>query len=204
MKLFEIIFLFCAVLILSPSLVFAQADFLQKGESGISMRAGYAEGNDATEFQVAALGILGGIFDFGVAKSSISSKNSYFSSNSTIYHVGVYPLREDTSKNITINLGLFGEYSSVRGDDIGIVGISIFKRSSNINSFFSKSKFSVIKVFNLSSSIIPSEMAYQLDFTIGQQVSTTIIYTTLSFLKGQDATIVGLTAGFAIALESGH
>ena len=59
-------------------------------------------------------------------------------------------------------------------------------------------------MFNLSSSIIPSEMAYQLDFTIGQQVSTTIIYTTLSFLKGQDATIVGLTAGFAIALESGH
>lgn len=204
MKLSKIVVLFCAVMLLPPASAFAQADFFQKGESGISIHAGYAEGNDATEFQVAALGILGGIFDLGVAKSSISPKNSYFSINSTIYHVGIYPLREDTSKNIKINLGFFAEYSNIRGEDIGIVGISIFKRSSNLNSFFSQSKFSVIRVLYLSSFSRPGEMAYQLDFTLGRRVSTTIINATLSLLKGQNATIVGLTAGFAVSFKSSH
>ena len=204
MKLSKIVFLFCAVLILSPSFVFAQAEFFQKGESGISMKAGYAGGNNTTEFQVAALGILGGIFDIGVAKSSISSKNSYFSINSTIYHVGIYPLREDESKNIKINLGMFAEFSSVRSQDVGIVGISIFKRSSSVNSFFSQSKFSIIKVLYLSSSGKPSTMAYQIDFTLGWLQKFSIITVTPSILKGENATIIGFTAGLAIRFDSSN
>lgn len=201
MKLSKIIFLFWAVLILSPSLAFAQADFFQKGESGIGLLIGYAKSNNSSTIKSGALLTLNGVVDFGVFQSSIKSERSPYNINTTGYHLGIYPLREDTSNNIKINLGFFAEYSSIRGEDIGIVGISIFKRSSNLNSFFSQSKFSVIKVLYLSSSNRPSEMAYQLDFTIGWQKKYSIITATASVLNGEDATILGFTAGLAIAFE---
>lgn len=204
MKLSKIIFLYCAVLTLSPSLAFAQADFFQKGESGVGFLVGYAEGNNSSTFQRTALVTLAGVIDFGVSTSTISRKNSSSSIDATAFHLGIYPLRADTSNNININLRIFGEYSSISGEDIGIVGISIFKRSSNMNSFFSQSKFSVIKVLYLSSFSRPSEMVYQIDFTIGWQKKYSIITATASMLKGEDASILGLTVGYAIPFKIDH
>lgn len=204
MTLSKIVVLFCVVFLLTPASTFAQADFFQKGESGVGFLAGYAEGGNSSTIQRTALVTLAGMIDFGVFTNTISRKESSYSIGATGFHLGIYPLRADTSKNIKINLGMFAEYTSISGEDIGIVGISIFKRSSNVNSFFSQSKFSIIKVLYLSSSGKPSTMAYQIDFTLGWLQKFSIITVTPSILKGENATIIGFTAGLAIRFDSSN
>ena len=202
MKLSKIVILFCAVLFLLPASVIAQADFFQKGESGIGLLAGYAEGNSSNTIQGAAFVIYSGILDFGIYNSSISQGRSWRRTSTTSYHLGIYPLRENASRSIRINLGIFAEYSNIQGINHEIVGISMFKRMGGSSSF-SQPKVSVIKVwprgFNQ-----PGEMAYQLDFTLGWRQRNSIFTATASVLKGEDATILGFTAGFAIVLESGN
>ena len=128
MKLSKIVVLFCVVLFLLPASAIAQADFFQKGESGIGLLAGYAEGNSSNTIQGAAFVIYSGILDFGIYNSSISQGRNWRRTNTTTYHLGIYPLRENASRSIRINLGLFAEYSSIQGINHEIVGISMFKR----------------------------------------------------------------------------
>ena len=202
MKLSKIIFLYCAVLMLSPSSVFAQADFFQKGESGIGLLAGYAEGNNSNTIQGAALVTYSGMLDLGIYTSSTSRIRSSRRNSTTGYHLGIYPLRENKSKSIKINLGIFAEYSNINGINYEIVGISMFKRMGGSSSF-SQPKISVIKVwprgFNQ-----PGEMAYQFDFTLGWRKKYSIITATASVLKGEDASILGLTVGYAIPFKIDH
>lgn len=199
MKLLKTIVLFCAVLILSPSLVFAQADVFQKGESGIGFLIGYADGDRSNTIQGTALGTISGILDFGFFTNSVSRGRSSDRTITTGYHLGIYPIRENASSKIKINLGIFAEYSNIEGENFEIVGISIFKRLGKSSSFV-QPKASVIKVWPRGFSK-PGEMAYQFDFTIAWKNETSIITITPSLLYGEDATVVGFTAGFAVPLK---
>ena len=198
MRLSKIIFLFCAVLILSPSIVFAQADFFQKGESGLGFLIGYAEGDRSNTIQGAAFLTYSGILDVGVYFGSVRLGNSSRRSSATGYHVGIYPLRESKTGGIKFNFGVFAEHSRIRRDNFNTVGISLFKKMGGASSSFFQPKVSLLKVWQQGSSNT-GDLAYQFDFTLGWRKSISIITATLSILNGEDATIIGFTAGLTFA-----
>lgn len=200
MKYSRIIFLFCAVIILSPESVFSQADFFQKGESGVGLLVGYAQSDRSNSMQGALLATISGMLDFGFFTNYIKVGKTWRKIESTGYHLGIYPLRESASKNLKINIGIFAEYININGINNEILGISIFKRLGD-ESFFLQPKMSAIKVWPRGVSK-PGEMAYQFDLTAGFFKKSSIITMTTSLLSGEDVTVVGFTAGLAIPFNS--
>lgn len=201
MKLSKIIFISCALLFLPPASAIAQADFFQKGESGVGFLAGYAEGDGDNAIEGGGLVTFAGILDVGVFFGSVRLGNSSRRANATGYHIGIYPLRESKTGRIKFNFGVFAEHSKVRRDNFNTVGISLFKKIRGASSSFFQPKVSLLKVWQQGSTNT-GDLAYQIDFTLGWRKRASIITATISILNGDDATIIGFTAGLAIPLVS--
>ena len=130
MKLSKIIFISCALLLISSASVIAQGNLLDKGESGSSLIYGYTDSDNATITQGSFVVTAKGVVDFGITLGSINPDG--FGDNLKIFglHLELFPIRESAKSGIPINLSIFGIWTNHDPNNSNSYGLggSVFKK----------------------------------------------------------------------------
>lgn len=131
MKFSKIIFIPCAILLLSSVSVFAQGSLLDKGESGSALIFGYTETDDATVTQGSLVVTTKGLVDFGISLGSINPDLIDKNFRIVGLHLELFPIRESAKPGgMPINVSLFGIWTNNEPNNNIAYGLggSIFKK----------------------------------------------------------------------------
>jgi len=130
MRLSKIIFIPCAVVLLSSASVFAQGSLLDKGENGSSLIFGYTDSDNATITQGSFVVTTKGVIDFGISLGSIDPDGIGDNLNIFGLHLELFPIRESTKSGVPINLSIFGIWTNHDPNNSNSYGLggSLFKK----------------------------------------------------------------------------
>jgi len=130
MTLSKIIFISCALLLISSASAIAQGNLLDKGESGSSLIYGYTDSDNATITEGSFVVTTKGVVDFGISLGSIDPDG--FGDNLKIFglHLELFPIRESAKSGIPINISIFGIWTNHDPNNSNSYGLggSVFKK----------------------------------------------------------------------------
>lgn len=200
MRLSKSIVLFCAILILSPSLVFAQGALLDKGQSGFGTQIGYAQGPESNVLQGTFVGTAVGLIDIGFFIGSINNDRRG-SRTSVGFITELYLVREDTNQTVPLNLSIFFQYGSAGAANLGTIGISVFKKMAVSRYSYKQPYLSLAKTWS-SGFAERGEFVIEFGFTFaGKKGNSKIFSFTPSIAKIKDDIFIGLSLGFTFPLQ---
>ena len=200
MRLSKIIYVPCAILLLSSATVFAQGALLDKGQSGFGTQIGYAQGPESNVLQGTFVGTAVGLIDIGFFIASIN--NDRRSSQTTVgFITEFYPVREDTNQIVPLNLSIFFQYGSAGADNLGTIGISVFKKMAVSRYSYKQPYLSLAKTWP-SGFAERGEFAIEFGFTFaGKKGNSKIFSFTPSIAKSKDDIFIGLSVGFTFPVQ---
>ena len=200
MKLSKIIFIPCAVLIVSSASVIAQGYLLDKGQSGFGTQIGYAQGPESNILQGTFVGTVSGMVDIGFFFRSTSiDRSSSMNSVGIIYEF--YPLRADTTGSPPLNISIFFQYGSSGTENPSSLGFYVFKKVSASENSFMQPYLSLAKSWPFGVDK-PGEYIIEFGFTFaGKKGNSKIFSMTPSIAKSKDDIFIGLSAGFTFPLQ---
>jgi outer membrane usher protein FimD/PapC len=187
-----------------PSIAFSQGEYLEKGQNGVGISAGFSTNKDANAFGAGVGYSFSGIFDIGFSYTRATSDDEpEISANNILPSVSIHLLKQNENLPISISFSagyVKGFYSSEFLDEYDldmsssgfIVGGSIFgKMKINPN-------FSIMPSFGISYYSLTLKLEDQYGDYIDEDDSTTNINLGLPLLFDMNNNLLVISPGVSI------